>query len=36
MVDDAKTLTLDDYQAMLNVKTLEGETVPFFSIVFVP
>jgi len=33
---NAKTLTLDDYQAMLNIGTLGWVMAPFFSIVLVP
>jgi hypothetical protein len=31
---EAKTLTLDDYWAMLNMRSLGGEGVPFYVIVF--
>jgi hypothetical protein len=33
-VEEVKTLTLDDYQAMLNTRLLGGEGVPFYVIVF--
>jgi hypothetical protein len=33
-VEEVKTLTLDDYRSMLNTKTLGGEGVPLYVIVF--
>jgi hypothetical protein len=33
-VEEFKTLTLDDYQAMLNIEPLGGEGVPFYVIEF--
>jgi hypothetical protein len=33
-VEEVKNLTLDDYQAMLNIRPLEGEGVMFYVIIF--
>jgi hypothetical protein len=35
-VEEVKTLSLYGYQEILNTRSLGGEGVPFFSIVFVP
>jgi hypothetical protein len=35
-VEEVKALTLDNYRAMLNIRLLGGEGVPFFCIVLVP
>jgi hypothetical protein len=33
-VEEDKNLPLDGYQAMLNIRPLGGEGVPFYTIVF--
>jgi hypothetical protein len=35
-VEDEKMLTLNGYRAMLNIRPIGEERVPFFSIVIIP